>query len=76
MRFRTLAIAAAIPALMFGSGAALASNVAIEQAYPYTKPSAGQFCKKADRGVITTAANGRRVRCAAETTSRSRWVYR
>ena len=76
MRFRTLAVVAAIPALMFGSGAALAVNSSIEHAYPYTQPSAGQFCKKADRGVVTTAANGRRVKCVAETYSRSRWVYR
>ncbi len=45
-----------------------------ETAYPQTKPSAGQFCKKKDRGVVTTAANGRKVRCTAEG-SRSRWKY-
>ena len=45
-----------------------------ETAYPQTRPNAGQFCKRADRGVVTKVANGRRVRCTAES-SRSRWVY-
>ena len=45
-----------------------------QTAYPQTKPSAGQFCKKKDRGVVTKAANGRKVRCTAEG-SRSRWKY-
>lgn len=45
-----------------------------EQAYPQTRPSAGQFCKRAHRGVVTRAANGRTVRCTAEG-SRSRWKY-
>ena len=44
------------------------------RAYPQTKPSAGQFCKRAHRGVVTRAANGRMVRCTAEG-SRSRWKY-
>lgn len=45
-----------------------------ETAYPQTKPKAGQYCKKIHRGVVTTASNGRKVRCTAEG-SRSRWKY-
>ena len=54
--------------------AGAATTLYSQTAYPQTKPSAGQFCKKKDRGVVTTAANGRKVRCTAEG-SRSRWKY-
>lgn len=61
---------AAPPSPVAGSAAAHYSQTA----YPKTKPKAGQYCKKKDRGVVTTAANGRKVRCTAEG-SRSRWKY-
>ncbi len=66
----TVGTAAAVPIAADAS----ASGHYSETAYPQTKPSAGQFCKKTDRGVVTKAANGRKVRCTAEG-SRSRWKY-
>ena len=74
-----LAIAAGSVLAGFASAAPVSSAAATpghyaETAYPQTKPNAGQFCKKADRGVVTKAANGRKVRCTAEG-SRSRWKY-
>ncbi len=48
--------------------------VKAENAYPQTRPSAGQYCRRIDRGKITRAKNGRRVRCTPEG-SRQRWRY-
>jgi ABC-type phosphate transport system substrate-binding protein len=78
----TPSIAIALAAGVAVAGSASAAPPAVgaatahysQTAYPQTKPSAGQFCKKAHRGVVTTAANGRKVRCTAEG-SRSRWKY-
>jgi len=56
-----MAVLLASASLLVGAGVSPASA-----AYPYTRPNAGQFCKKADRGVVTKAGNGRRVRCVAE----------
>gem|GEM_PF-5401097 len=46
----------------------------LQKAYPQTRPSAGQFCKRIHRGRVTRAKNGRRVRCMPAG-SRHRWRY-
>jgi hypothetical protein len=68
---KLLAVAVTSVALAVSASAVAAST---ERAYPQTRPSAGQLCKKADRGVVTKAKNGRKVRCTAVGT-RSRWKY-
>jgi hypothetical protein len=68
-------LAALLASAALLAGGASAGSAAHEHAYPQTRPSAGQFCKKIHRGIVTKAKNGRLVRCTAEGPSRSRWKY-
>ncbi len=80
-RLTALLVSAAL-AVAAGLGAAASAAPApappassyAQDAYPQTKPKAGQFCKGVHRGVVTRASNGRKVRCTPDG-SRHRWRY-